>query len=686
MVVLLGVFVEAVVVGGEADAVVDVVGLAEPVGAVVGLAVVAVPDGRRAVVDVDAAWPGAVAVAVAGLVVVAVSGGVDVVVSATEVVVASSALEPATSVVVAGWPFVPTATGRSSLPLPATAMATPATIRTATAAAEMARRSRRRVPSADPRSDRVPAARPVGAGSSSVTGTSGSGGGTPGSSIRVEGTGGAAILVTGAWFASFMGLAMVVDEALGGLSLDELARRIVTGAAEMAAFQAAWLAAVAEFDERRGWERDELRSMAHWLSWRCGVDLRTAREHVRVAGALVRLPVLSAAFAEGRLSYSKVRAATRVATAENEAMVMEWASTLTASQLETVVTAYAKTHAAPLTPEDEAARRARCGVMTWTDRDGLHHTEIVSAPEDGRVIDLALDYGRDEQWKATGSSARGPGGRLDALLLVLRRGLVNAERGVLDESRHLLVTHVRDAAAWVSDDGMIDLDGTGRVVHPRVLQRLGCDAMVQPMLEGADGRPLDLGRRVRTATRDQKIALMAEHRHCAFAGCTVRSKDCEFHHLEFWEHGGRSDLSNFRPLCARHHRAVHDGGWRLVLDDRGGVVSVPPDGRPAATAVAGAAAADVPASASASALVASNRRRRVLAGDAPPSSGVLDSLGGVTRGERMTNWMLGSIVDSLVALGPPAGAAAGDDDGTGHGGEPPFVDRRLVGESPPSPN
>ncbi|MBK7539114.1 MAG: DUF222 domain-containing protein [Myxococcales bacterium] len=53
---------------------------------------------------------------------------------------------------------------------------------------------------------------------------------------------------------------------------------------------------------------------AHWLSWRVGWDLGTAREHLRVARALHTLPLVSEALSAGQISYSKTRAITRVAS------------------------------------------------------------------------------------------------------------------------------------------------------------------------------------------------------------------------------------------------------------------------------------------------------------------------------------------------------------------------------------
>ena len=93
----------------------------------------------------------------------------------------------------------------------------------------------------------------------------------------------------------------------------------------LAAATAAWLRLVAEFDERGGWHGVGINSCAHWLAWQCGMAPVTAREHVRVARALRGLPRIAAAFAGGRLSYAKVRALTRIAAADCEAALLEFA-------------------------------------------------------------------------------------------------------------------------------------------------------------------------------------------------------------------------------------------------------------------------------------------------------------------------------------------------------------------------
>ena len=74
------------------------------------------------------------------------------------------------------------------------------------------------------------------------------------------------------------------------------------------------LTMIREFDQKNLWHLEGICSCAHWLNWKCGIGMNAAREKVRVANALGDLPKISASFASGEISYSKVRAMTRVAT------------------------------------------------------------------------------------------------------------------------------------------------------------------------------------------------------------------------------------------------------------------------------------------------------------------------------------------------------------------------------------
>jgi Domain of unknown function (DUF222) len=97
------------------------------------------------------------------------------------------------------------------------------------------------------------------------------------------------------------------------------------------------------------------------------------------------------------------------------------------------------------------------------------------------------------------------------------------------------------------------------------VQRLACLADLTGVALGDKGVPLKLGRTTRLASRAQRRALRTMYPTCAMPGCTVPSRFCQPHHVQWWRDDGLTDLENLLPVCSRHHRAVHEGGWKLAL-------------------------------------------------------------------------------------------------------------------------
>ncbi|HUF49554.1 MAG TPA: hypothetical protein VMN60_01895 [Longimicrobiales bacterium] len=121
----------------------------------------------------------------------------------------------------------------------------------------------------------------------------------------------------------------LTDAAAAAAESDAVAQlgdEIATLSAHIHAATHRLLVLIADFDLLRGWELDGQRSCAHWLAFRTGIDLGAAREKVRAAHALERLPLTSAAMSRGELSFSQVRAHTRVTTGHREraARAGEW--------------------------------------------------------------------------------------------------------------------------------------------------------------------------------------------------------------------------------------------------------------------------------------------------------------------------------------------------------------------------
>jgi Domain of unknown function (DUF222) len=151
-----------------------------------------------------------------------------------------------------------------------------------------------------------------------------------------------------------------------------------------------FLTLVAEFDREQAYERHGLVNTAQWLNWQCGIGSVAAREKVRVARALEQLPEISAAFANGEISYSKVRAMTRVATPTNESVLLQVARYGTAAHVEQLVRKYHWTQrrdAGKLEQQLHAQRHVTC----FYDVNGELVLNARLPPELGAVVRKALE-------------------------------------------------------------------------------------------------------------------------------------------------------------------------------------------------------------------------------------------------------------------------------------------------------
>src|SRR5215831_14709420 len=143
-------------------------------------------------------------------------------------------------------------------------------------------------------------------------------------------------------------------EPVEARSINELESEITQLAGSLNAATYRWLMLVAEFDNRQGWSDWATQSCAHWLNWKLGITLGAAREKVRVAHALEKLPKISAAMERGELSYYKVRELTRVACPTTEDTLLMIALHGTATHVETVVRHFRRAkEAAELSREEE---------------------------------------------------------------------------------------------------------------------------------------------------------------------------------------------------------------------------------------------------------------------------------------------------------------------------------------------
>ncbi len=197
--------------------------------------------------------------------------------------------------------------------------------------------------------------------------------------------------------------------------IDELDSAIVTLAARINASSYELLVLIRRFDERAGWLKWGFTNCSDWLHWRCDLSVSTAREKVRVAHALKTLPAIASAFSSGALSYSKVRAVTRVATLDNEEALLAFALNTTAARVEERCRELRCGTAESVTEANRAY--ANRGLRIHRDPSRGTLTITVELPlETGELIDKALDKAReisasqcpefaDESWSAQQADA-----------------------------------------------------------------------------------------------------------------------------------------------------------------------------------------------------------------------------------------------------------------------------------------
>ena len=372
--------------------------------------------------------------------------------------------------------------------------------------------------------------------------------------------------------------------------LELLEREITALATQIHAATCRWLCLVGEYDAREGWASWGAKSCAQWVSLQCGIAPGPAREQVRVARRLRELPLIRAAFAEGELSYSKVRALTRVENVEREQDLLDLARHATASQLERLLRAYRGVVAAERAAAGEPAER-------WITVDHADDGSLLLRgrlpAEEGALVMAAIEAARDRLAQRDVPAGTRDGGadvpagtrqsageaRADALVALADSFLGGGPAAVrTGGDRYQVVVHADAGALSGAEPGGRCELADGAPLAIETARRLACDASLVQMLE-RNGQPLRLGRKTRTIPPALRRALNARDRGCRFPGCGSR-RFLDAHHIDHWVDGGPTDLENLIHLCGFHHRLLHEGGYRIMRTAGGGIAFHRRDGRP----------------------------------------------------------------------------------------------------------
>jgi hypothetical protein len=334
------------------------------------------------------------------------------------------------------------------------------------------------------------------------------------------------------------------------------------------------------FSKRQGYVTLGFVSVISWLRRACRLMPGAAMQQSEVARNLPSLPQTSTALASGDIGFHHAaviaRSVSEVGTdavVEEESRLIKAAHNLDPKYL-SYLTRRLRYSIDPdgtlVHSNDQYDHRYLHLSQTL---DGVFYLDARLDPEGGATLRTALN--------ALDSSAiderSGAMRRADALVEMARRQM---DAGTLPEvagqKPHLSVIASAATLAKAPGAPAADLEWS-QPITADAARRLACDSAMTRVLLGPNSEPIDVGRCTRTIPPALRRALVVRDRGCRFPGCDRPADWCDGHHLVHWMDGGETNLSNTCLLCRRHHRFVHELGWRLVWGDEGELLAIQPE-------------------------------------------------------------------------------------------------------------
>ena len=352
------------------------------------------------------------------------------------------------------------------------------------------------------------------------------------------------------------------------------------------------------FDKHRAWANDGQRSCVSWLNTYCGMSLSAAHDRCRVAYALEKLPIITRLFMLGELSWSKVRALTRIATPENEQELAAQALLMSASAIEQLARQYRDVgNADKLEKDNERASKQYEDrrVHYRYDEQGMVSIHASLPPLEGAAVLKSLARAEDEIFndrhgptsehlqsddqnisnKEDPTQVNSSQLKADALCLMAAKHLSVESVDIRTADRYQVVVHVdaETLSHGVNASGQkpsVCHIENGPSIASNTARRIADDCSITPIYMH-HGEPLSIGRKSRIWTSAITRAIVARDQHCQFPGCSC-SRHTHIHHLKHWAQGGETSVDNGVLLCGFHHRLVHEENYSIektVLDSAG---------------------------------------------------------------------------------------------------------------------
>ena len=320
----------------------------------------------------------------------------------------------------------------------------------------------------------------------------------------------------------------VVIEEAGWKDLHQRLRSIAKRRVALEAEEAGYLL---EAEETRLYRRLGYTSMLIYMERELHYGPHAANERLRVARALIELPLIAELFGEGELCFSAVRELTRVATPATEEAFLRKAQGKTAHQVQQIV--------AGLKPGDSPDAKP--------DPRRIKHRIVIEVS--------AETYAAWRRTRAALDDERGERMSDDEVVQTLCRAATET-RSTTEVPRPAVQTAVTTCKAC--KQSFIEGAGEALPIDQTTAERLTCDAEYIGDLES------DELTRV-TSTVPAAIRRKVFHRDhfaCVVPGCRS-TRFLELHHLRHREDGGDHSTANCCVTCFGCHQRHHEG--RLLI-------------------------------------------------------------------------------------------------------------------------
>jgi hypothetical protein len=388
----------------------------------------------------------------------------------------------------------------------------------------------------------------------------------------------------------------LVGESIDGVTTSELGADIIDISVAIDRLEAERLRRIHRFHCDRGALSDGGGTTVSWLRRCCRMTAKTAAYRVHLARALGELPATLDSARAGSASFTNVAMIGHLAKHVGVEQVQPFEDVLVgAAQTFEAREMHTLTEATRLRLDPDGVLDAdnRAHERRWFECEQTYGGVFVLRgqldAEGGALVKTAID--QLSHGLARDDLREGSQRRADALVDMATTQLrCGDHRDVHGQRPHLTVTVSADtlradSASARADAAPAELRGVGPI-HPETARRIACDAVRTVVTVARSDAaplwmpttrvvPLSVERASRTIPAHIRTALVLRDQGCRFPGCDRPPAWTDGHHVIHWSDGGPTELDNLVSLCRRHHRRVHEQGWRVRITDGIAVVEPP---------------------------------------------------------------------------------------------------------------